>query len=273
MTGKPENFPDRGIMKITVTKDGPLIVSGGVPLYEEEICSEGEGYWRRTKTFPVQEQYSLCRCGRSKTWRSSPPRRTWIYPGTLNSINGWPVPIMNASAKPSLTDPGGSNRMNRSLRLLVVLFLIALTTPAWGRSWDQLTPEERQVLKPFRDRWNQLPPERQERLRNGAERWRNMTPQERQEARERSRRGRGLPPEQRENIRNRFREFRQLPPEQQERIRGRYQWFRQLPPQERRELREKWQGMTPGERQEFRERLRSMPPEQRRKGGRMPGGR
>ena len=54
-------------MKITVTKDGPLIVSGGVPLYEEEICSEGEGYWRRTKTFPVQEQYSLCRCGRSKT--------------------------------------------------------------------------------------------------------------------------------------------------------------------------------------------------------------
>ncbi|HOX36322.1 MAG TPA: CDGSH iron-sulfur domain-containing protein [Methanoregulaceae archaeon] len=57
-------------MKITVTKDGPYLVSGGVPLsIEKEICNDDEGYcrnWRVIKTFSVQEQYSLCRCGRSR---------------------------------------------------------------------------------------------------------------------------------------------------------------------------------------------------------------
>jgi CDGSH-type Zn-finger protein len=56
-------------MKITVSKDGPFIVSGGVPLIQEEICNDEEGYcrtWREAKKFPVQEQYALCRCGHSR---------------------------------------------------------------------------------------------------------------------------------------------------------------------------------------------------------------
>jgi CDGSH-type Zn-finger protein len=56
-------------MKITVSKDGPYFVSGGVPLIEEEICIDDEGYcrtWRETKKYPVQEQYALCRCGNSQ---------------------------------------------------------------------------------------------------------------------------------------------------------------------------------------------------------------
>ena len=71
MTGKNENSGDarENSMKITVSKDGPFIVSGGVPLIQEEICNDGEGYcrnWREAKKFPVQEQYALCRCGHSK---------------------------------------------------------------------------------------------------------------------------------------------------------------------------------------------------------------
>jgi CDGSH-type Zn-finger protein len=56
-------------MKVTVRKDGPLVVSGGIPLIQEEICNDDEGYcrtWRERKRFPVQEQYALCRCGQSK---------------------------------------------------------------------------------------------------------------------------------------------------------------------------------------------------------------
>ncbi len=56
-------------MKITVSKNGPYIVTGGVPLIQEEICNDDEGYcrtWREVKKFPVQEQYALCRCGQSK---------------------------------------------------------------------------------------------------------------------------------------------------------------------------------------------------------------
>jgi CDGSH-type Zn-finger protein len=56
-------------MKITVSKNGPYIVTGSVPLIQEEICNDEEGNcrtWREVKRFPVQAQYALCRCGHSK---------------------------------------------------------------------------------------------------------------------------------------------------------------------------------------------------------------
>ena len=64
-SGEPENTP----MKITVTKNGPYIVTGGVPLIVMEICNDDEGYcrtWREVKRYPVQETYALCRCGHSE---------------------------------------------------------------------------------------------------------------------------------------------------------------------------------------------------------------
>jgi len=56
-------------MKITVSKNGPYIVTGSVPLRTMEICNDAEGNCRTWKTvheFPLQEQYALCRCGHSK---------------------------------------------------------------------------------------------------------------------------------------------------------------------------------------------------------------
>jgi CDGSH-type Zn-finger protein len=56
-------------MKITVSKNGPYIVTGGVPLISSEICNDEEGYcrtWREVKRYQVQEKYALCRCGHSK---------------------------------------------------------------------------------------------------------------------------------------------------------------------------------------------------------------
>jgi CDGSH-type Zn-finger protein len=56
-------------MKITISKNGPYIVTGGVPLVTSEICNDDEGYcrtWRDVKIYPVQEKYALCRCGQSK---------------------------------------------------------------------------------------------------------------------------------------------------------------------------------------------------------------
>ena len=56
-------------MKITVSRNGPYIVTGGVPLKIEEICNDDEGYcrtWKETKTYPLQQHYALCRCGHSK---------------------------------------------------------------------------------------------------------------------------------------------------------------------------------------------------------------
>ncbi|MDD4651322.1 MAG: CDGSH iron-sulfur domain-containing protein [Methanothrix sp.] len=55
--------------KITVSRDGPYIVTGKVPLSTSEICNDDQGYcrtWRETKRYPLQEKYALCRCGQSK---------------------------------------------------------------------------------------------------------------------------------------------------------------------------------------------------------------
>lgn len=72
MTTPPEKTqnPRTGDMKITVRKNGPYRVSGGVPLKTVEIGYDDEGAcrtWNETKTYPPrQQQYALCRCGLSK---------------------------------------------------------------------------------------------------------------------------------------------------------------------------------------------------------------
>ncbi len=54
--------------KIEVLKDGPYLVSGGLPLSEQWIVTNEEGEsldYREGKKHPAQAQYALCRCGRS----------------------------------------------------------------------------------------------------------------------------------------------------------------------------------------------------------------
>lgn len=55
--------------KIKITKNGPYMVSGGVPLSEQIICVDADGQchgWKEGKKYPLQGNYALCRCGRSK---------------------------------------------------------------------------------------------------------------------------------------------------------------------------------------------------------------
>ncbi|MFA4843595.1 MAG: CDGSH iron-sulfur domain-containing protein [Candidatus Margulisiibacteriota bacterium] len=55
--------------KIKVTKNGPYLVSGNIPLDKALIIGDAEGApakWEFGKKYPAQENYSLCRCGRSK---------------------------------------------------------------------------------------------------------------------------------------------------------------------------------------------------------------
>jgi CDGSH-type Zn-finger protein len=54
--------------KIQVTKDGPYLVSGGLPLSEQHIVTNAGGEsldYREGKTFQVEAEYALCRCGHS----------------------------------------------------------------------------------------------------------------------------------------------------------------------------------------------------------------
>jgi CDGSH-type Zn-finger protein len=54
--------------KIKVSKDGPYLVSGGVPLCDADIRLNKEGEsldWRKGDAFPAKETCALCRCGGS----------------------------------------------------------------------------------------------------------------------------------------------------------------------------------------------------------------
>ncbi len=55
--------------KIKVSKNGPYLVSGSVPLSREAIITDKEGVpekWKEEKKFEAKENYTLCRCGNSK---------------------------------------------------------------------------------------------------------------------------------------------------------------------------------------------------------------
>jgi CDGSH-type Zn-finger protein len=54
--------------KIEVTKDGPYLLTGGLPLSEQWIETNAEGEsldYREGKTYPTAQPCALCRCGHS----------------------------------------------------------------------------------------------------------------------------------------------------------------------------------------------------------------
>jgi CDGSH-type Zn-finger protein len=54
--------------KIKVTKGGPYIVTGGIPLSRMVIETDSYGdpcIWQEVERYPQQESYALCRCGKS----------------------------------------------------------------------------------------------------------------------------------------------------------------------------------------------------------------
>ncbi len=54
--------------KIKITKNGPYIVSGNIPLGKERTILDKDKIpcnWKKTSGFPEQESYSLSRCGNS----------------------------------------------------------------------------------------------------------------------------------------------------------------------------------------------------------------
>jgi CDGSH-type Zn-finger protein len=53
---------------IEITKDGPYLVRGNLPLIEQWIVTNSDGdslEYREGRKYPVQQQYALCRCGQS----------------------------------------------------------------------------------------------------------------------------------------------------------------------------------------------------------------
>jgi CDGSH-type Zn-finger protein len=69
LSPKEMQMPEAGKGKIEIVKNGPYLVSGGVPLSEQIIVIDAKGeshWWREGKRYPLQERYALCRCGESR---------------------------------------------------------------------------------------------------------------------------------------------------------------------------------------------------------------
>ena len=80
--------------KIRVTKNGPYIVTGSVPLIKKEIRNDAEGYcstWHDVETYPLQEQYSLCRCGNSKNKPFCDGTHTKIHFNGTETAERYPI--------------------------------------------------------------------------------------------------------------------------------------------------------------------------------------
>jgi CDGSH-type Zn-finger protein len=55
--------------KVVITKNGPYLVTGNVPLSKKIIGANAKGEsetWEEGEKYPAQEKYALCRCGHSK---------------------------------------------------------------------------------------------------------------------------------------------------------------------------------------------------------------
>jgi CDGSH-type Zn-finger protein len=55
--------------KVVVSKDGPYLVSGSLPLAKDIVVTGGDGdpeKWKSGGSFPSRKNYALCRCGQSK---------------------------------------------------------------------------------------------------------------------------------------------------------------------------------------------------------------
>jgi len=68
MTTKKKNGLSHENHKIKISKNGPYLISGGIPLIQKIIKYDSKWdscEWKNDKTFPLQDTYALCRCGQS----------------------------------------------------------------------------------------------------------------------------------------------------------------------------------------------------------------
>ena len=55
-------------VSVTVSKDGPYVVSGSPPLTKQTIVANADGeslQWQEGKAYDTPARYALCRCGHS----------------------------------------------------------------------------------------------------------------------------------------------------------------------------------------------------------------
>lgn len=116
---------------------------------------------------------------------------------------------------------------------LLVLGLCTMPLMAWAQAFDELTPEQQEMLEPLVGVWEQIPPPRRERLQQMADRVA------------------GESPEEQERFQQGLERFMNLDDGERRQVRRLFERFRHLPATERREIIRRVMAMPPEERQAF----------------------
>ena len=113
------------------------------------------------------------------------------------------------------------------LALYVIFAAAALAagTNPKNPSWDELTPEQREILAPIAGEWSGFDAKRKQKWLRITKRYPKMTERERERLQTRMREWVSLTPEQRSAARSRYREFEQLPPERKATVRRKWQEY------------------------------------------------
>jgi len=91
------------------------------------------------------------------------------------------------------------------------------------RTYQGLTPDDKNRLRDKSQKWQSLPPEQQKEMRRRMERYRELPPQDQERYQKRYKQWQSLPPEDRDRIRDRLRHWDSLSPQEKEDVLRRFQ--------------------------------------------------
>ncbi len=126
---------------------------------------------------------------------------------------------------------------------IIIIVLFSLISTANCTEWNSLSPEQQQLLLPFKSEWTSIDKKTQNFLEKKTSTWAQKPIKERQRIRQTLNRYKNKNTEQRINMLNRFMYFESLPPEQRKKIRQAQRHFKSLTPEQKRQLRNKFNRM------------------------------
>lgn len=133
--------------QITVLKDGPYLVEGGIPLDEQNIVKEGHScVYEEGRTFETEESYALCRCGHTKT----PPFCDGSH--VAAGFDGTEQASQEPYAKRAEVFRGPTLDLHDDGRCAVARFCHRRAGDAWELTWQSDDPELREeAIRASRD--------------------------------------------------------------------------------------------------------------------------
>lgn len=72
--------------------------------------------------------------------------------------------------------------------------------------WNNLSEQEKQLLRNHQQQWNNYPPDYRSRLRQGVDRYQGLSPEERDRLQRGREQYKALPPDEREQLKRKYRE-------------------------------------------------------------------